>query len=132
MHIYNDVYIHKIILMMSYEYCLKTHMYNNTCIHTIMYTCIQQYWWWVTSIFGRHIYTMIYIHIYNNIYIYTTILMISYEYSLNLNLYTGWRRLIGCLKSQVIARKRATNYRALLRKMTYKDKASYDFTPPCV
>jgi len=26
----------------------------------------------------------------------------------------GWRRLIGCLKLQVIFRKRATNYRALL------------------
>ena len=25
----------------------------------------------------------------------------------------GWRRLIGCLKSQVIFRKRATNYRAI-------------------
>ena len=44
---------------------------------------------------------------------------------------TGWRRLIGCLKLQVIFRKRATNYRALLRKMTYEDKASYDSTPPC-
>ena len=28
--------------------------------------------------------------------------------------------------------KLATNYRALLRKMTYKDKASYDSTPPCI
>jgi len=44
---------------------------------------------------------------------------------------TGWRRPIGCLKLQVIFRKRATNYRALLQKMTYKDKASYDSTPPC-
>ena len=43
----------------------------------------------------------------------------------------GWRRPIGCLKLQVIFRKRATNYRALLRKMTYKDKASYDSSPPC-
>ena len=42
-----------------------------------------------------------------------------------------WQKLIGCLKLQVIFRKRATNYRALLRKMTYEDKASYDFTPPC-
>ena len=45
---------------------------------------------------------------------------------------TGWRRLIGCLKSQVIFRKRATNYRAPLRKMTYEDKAFYDATPPCI
>jgi len=36
----------------------------------------------------------------------------------------GVRRiLIGCLKLQVISRKRATNYRALLRKMIYKDIA---------
>jgi len=45
---------------------------------------------------------------------------------------TGWRRLRGCLKLQVIFRKRATNYRALLRKMTYEDKASYDSTPPSI
>jgi len=44
---------------------------------------------------------------------------------------TGWRRLVRCLKVQVIFRKRANNYRALLRKMTYEDKASYDSTPPC-
>jgi len=45
---------------------------------------------------------------------------------------TGWRRLIGCLKVQVIFRKLATNYKALLRKMTYKDKASYGSSPPCM
>jgi len=44
---------------------------------------------------------------------------------------TGWRRLIGCLKLQVIFRKRATSYRALLLKMTCKDKASYGSSPPC-
>ena len=38
---------------------------------------------------------------------------------------TGWRRCIGCLKLQVSFFKRASNYRALLRKMTSKDKASY-------
>jgi len=31
---------------------------------------------------------------------------------------TGWRRLIGCLKLQVICHKRGANYRALLQKMT--------------
>jgi len=36
------------------------------------------------------------------------------------------QRLIGCLKLQVIIRKRATNYKAFLWKMTYEDKASYD------
>jgi len=47
-------------------------------------------------------------------------------------LHTVWRRPIGCLKLQVIFCKRATNYRALLRKMTCKDKASYDSTPHCI
>ena len=44
---------------------------------------------------------------------------------------TGWQRLIGCLESQVIFRKRATNYRALLRKMTCKDRGSFESWPPC-
>ena len=35
------------------------------------------------------------------------------------------------LEVQVNFRKRATNYRALSRKMTYKDKASYGSSPPC-
>ena len=43
---------------------------------------------------------------------------------------TGWRRLMGCLNLHVIFRKRTTNYRALLRKMTCEDKAFYEFTPP--
>jgi len=63
----------------------------------------------------RHIHRYIYIYI----YIYKS------------QLTTGWRRLIECLKLQVIFRKRATNRRVLLRKMTYEDKASYDSMPPC-
>jgi len=42
-----------------------------------------------------------------------------------------WRRLIRCLELQVIFHKRNTNYRALLRRMTYTLKASYDSTPSC-
>ena len=41
-----------------------------------------------------------------------------------------WQRPIGCFKSQVFFSKRATNSRALLQKMTYKDKASYGSSPP--
>ena len=36
-----------------------------------------------------------------------------------------------CLKLQVIFHRRVTNDRALLQKMTYKDKASYGSSPPC-
>ena len=43
----------------------------------------------------------------------------------------GWRRCIGSLELQVSFRKRAINYRAHLRKMTYSDKASYASPPPC-
>jgi len=45
---------------------------------------------------------------------------------------TRWPRPIGCLNSQLISRKRATNCRALLRKMTYADNASYGSPPPCM
>ena len=45
--------------------------------------------------------------------------------------HTGWRRPIGCLKLQVIFRKRATNSRALLRKMTKKNNESYGSSSPC-
>jgi len=49
----------------------------------------------------------------------------------SVTLRTEWRRPIGCLKLQVIFRKRATNYRALLRKVTCKDEASNGSSPPC-
>jgi len=45
---------------------------------------------------------------------------------------TGWRRLIGSPKLQIIFHKRATQYKSLLRKMTYKDKGSYESSPPCI
>jgi len=48
-----------------------------------------------------------------------------------LYIYTGWRRLIGSPKLQIIFHKRATKYRSLLQKMTYKDKGSYESSPPC-
>ena len=44
----------------------------------------------------------------------------------------GWRRLIGSPNLQIIFHKRATKYRSLLRKMTYKDKGSYESLPPCI
>jgi len=43
----------------------------------------------------------------------------------------GRRRCVGCFKLQVCFRQRAINYRALLRKTNYKDKASYGSSPPC-
>jgi len=45
---------------------------------------------------------------------------------------TVWRRCAGCLKLQVFFRKRATDYKALLREMTYKNIARYGSLPPLV
>jgi len=39
---------------------------------------------------------------------------------------TEWRRCAGCLKVQVSFRKRATDYRALWRKVTYQNKGGED------
>ena len=43
---------------------------------------------------------------------------------------TQWRGCVGCIMLQVSVRKRATNYRALMQKMTYTDKVSYTSLPP--
>ena len=45
---------------------------------------------------------------------------------------TGWRWLIGSPKLQIIFHKRANKYRSLLPKMTYKDKGSYESSPPSI
>jgi len=47
-------------------------------------------------------------------------------------IHTGWRRLIGSPKLQIIFHKRVTKYRSLLQKMTCKDKGSYESSPPCI
>ena len=41
---------------------------------------------------------------------------------------TGWPRPIGSPKLHIIFHKKATKYRSLLRKMTYKDKRSGHIT----
>jgi len=45
---------------------------------------------------------------------------------------TVLRSCTGCLKLQVAFCKRAINYRVLLLKETYEDKASYASRPPCI
>ena len=43
-----------------------------------------------------------------------------------------WPRLMGSPKLQIIFHKRATKYRSLLQKMTYKEKGSYETWPLCM
>jgi len=54
------------------------------------------------------------------------------NFTIAVRLSTGWRRLIGSFKLQVIFRKRASNYSALLWKVTYEDKGSYESSPPYI
>ena len=99
-------------------------MHKHVCMHMCTYICPQVC-----------IYSYIYTYIYTYMHTYTYIYTHSYAHTLCIRLdrcCTGCQRpttyLVGlCL----IFRKRATNYRALLRKMTCKDKASYDSTPHC-
>jgi len=74
-----------------------------------------------------YVYTYMFIHICIYIYVYTYV----YEHMCMAHSSTGWRRLIGSPKLQIIFHKRATKYTSLLRKMTYKDKGSYESSPPC-
>ena len=66
------------------------------------------------------IHTYIYLH---HIHVYIYRYMYMYMHVGKGDCGTGWRRPPGCLKLQVIFRKRATNYRALLREMIFRDKA---------
>jgi len=69
-------------------------------------------------------------------YVYLIDIHIHYEYTLitcvAIYRVTGWRKCIRCLTMQVAFCKRATIYRALLRKMTHEDKAFYVSVPPSV
>ena len=80
--------------------------------------------WGISQI--SHGRTHVHIHaLYTYVCVYTCIYLLLHSQG------TGFRRLIGCLKLQVIFRKRATNYRALLRKIPCEDKTSYGSSPPC-
>jgi len=68
---------------------------------------------------------------FNSIYIYTYTHIYRGCLCICESVHTGWRRLIGSPGLQIIFHKRATKYRALLRKMSHKDKGSYESSPPC-
>ena len=113
------------VCMQPLYMCTSTHKLIYTHPHQVHCTCVSSY---------MHIHAPC--TCMQSLYIYkSTHKLILPIYRCTMYIYTattGWQRLIGCFKSQVIFRKRATNYRAVLRKMTCKDKASYDSTPPCI
>ena len=122
-YIYVYIYLHVyIIYIYTYIFTyLCVYMHSHTFLHAhdiyIIYHTYKEY---MSEIFAvSNIYTRMYIH--------------SDTKTHNRHTDdTGQRRTIRCLELQAIFPKRATNYRALLRKMTCEDKASSDSTPPCM
>ena len=96
--------------------CMYVYMY--VCMYVLcvcIYTC--------TTSQCLYLYVCVYVCMYVHMYVHVYVCMYAC---------TGWRRLIGSPKLQIIFHKRATKYRSLLRKMTYKDKGSYESSPPCM
>jgi len=121
-HLYSDTYYTK-----AHVQQLRTLSFVRTLshTHTTALRCTRRH----THI---HAYTYSRIHIFThtNIHAYTYSRIHIFTRTLSEIPDTGWRRLIGCLKLQVLFGKRATNCRALLR-MTCKDKASCRSSPRC-
>jgi len=93
-------------------------IYIYTWLYTYTYICI-------------HVYMCICIHIYRNTHIYAHKYIIDWDgvRTVPIILYRVAKTL-GSPKLQIIFHKRATKYRSLLQKMTYKDKGSYESSPP--
>jgi len=144
-------YIHTYIYIYIYKYAdtqrhigkcsICIHLHINMDIHKSIYKHINshinmniymdiKYTQYIKQVIPASIFSMLFLntHIHTHAHTHTHTHIYIARYG---NVCTGWRRPIGCLKLQVIFRKRATNYRALLRKITYKDKASYGSSPPC-
>jgi len=122
-HTYRAVYTHthlyKSVCIYMYTHTFK-YMYMNICIHTRTRARNPLPDDWAVHT-HTHLYKSVYIYIYTHTY--------TCKYA---NICTGWRRLIGSPKLEIIFHKRATKYRSLLQKMTYKDKGSYESSPPCI
>jgi len=153
-HIYMYVHFGRALLQNSPAKCIhRTYVHINTCvctfgrayirtfmrayIRTFMCAYIFKYIHqmvdrlidWCVDTFIRTC-KLMYIYVYTCMHTYVHANSRTYTY-IHQMADTGWGWPIGCLKSQVIFRKSATAYRALLRKLTYKDKASCRSSPPC-
>jgi len=109
----------------AYMHTHHMHMYIYLYVCVPIYVCICIY---------MYIYTCVYISIRVRTCIFTHACAYLHAYNTYMyaSLATGWRRFIAYLKLHVSFRKRATHCRALLQKMTYKDKACYASWPPCI
>jgi len=105
---YICAYIIRMYVCILYEYiyiCTRTYISHYTSVRTL-YECMCVY--------------------YMNTYVHVHVCTFTETSDV-----TGWRRLVGSPKLQIISHKTATKYRSLLWKMTYQDKGSYGSSPPC-
>jgi len=113
-----------------YIYYIYVYIYLHTytiymCAYTRIGLVSEGGWWWtLKDLYKMNIHRAIGVSIFKYTCTYLHIHVCAYT-----RIELQGDKLIGCLKLQVIFRKRATNYRALLRKMTYEDKASYVWSP---
>ena len=117
-----DKYIYIYIYIYIYLFtCIHTYMYT----HKFIYPYIHLYWYirtWNPTLATFEVSSSICITFFFPVFL----VNLSWSFSLiSCDLVrTGWRRLIGSPKLQIIFHTRATKYRSLLQKMTYKDKGS--------
>jgi len=124
------------------------HIYKHIYIYVHMYTCTYVYH--IRYTIYVYVYICIYTYVYEYICIYVPESQVSNAtpdtmkdtewlsptqwvkvVNKHLSCLFSWR-LIGSSKLQIIFHKRATKYRSRLWKMTYKDKGSYESSPPCI
>jgi len=92
---------------------------------SFIYTCIYAYIHIYTC--RMHTWEHIHVYVYTHTHSYNPCKM---SHAIHLSESSGTHERVYIYF--VYLRKRATNYRALLRKMTYEDKASYGILPPCI
>jgi len=103
----------------------------NTCVHVYNIKIFVNIHWYLWNIHW-------YLYQYTRMHIESRIHACSYPWNQLIETYaytyshSRWQWPTGGLKLHVIFRKRATNCKALLRKIIYKDKASYGSWPPWI
>ena len=123
-----SAYMHMHICVYVYVYmhiCMYVNIQIPCVFHICIYFILTAYVWQFVSIFVVCMYVFYCTHAECNVRMCTT------KTPTNCCKNKEWRRRIGGLMLWVSFRKRATNYRALLQKMTFEDKASYGSWPPC-
>jgi len=125
--IYGTINMYSYGTINMYPYgTINMYSYGSTCQRLV------SLWVWMSVGDTIHSYESIHMYAYETIHMYSYAFICDnpYVFICDYSYETCQRRVFTWVWVRV-GDKLATNYRALLRKMTYTDKASYDSTPPC-